>query len=55
MLRSVRETMMPKTKLLGACAMAVVACSLTGGAAAQTAPQPPPVTPNDPGRPAGHT
>ena len=45
---------MPKFKLLGACAVAVVACSITG-AAAQTAPQPTPVTPNDPGRPAGQT
>ena len=44
---------MPKFKLLGACAVAVVACSLGGVAAAQTAPQPAPVTPNDPGRPAG--
>ena len=47
--------MMPKTKLLGACAMAVGAGSPTGGAPPQTAPPPTPVTPNDPGRPAGQT
>ena len=44
---------MPTSKLLGACALAVIACSMAGGAVAQTAPQPAPVTPNDPGRPAG--
>ena len=46
---------MPTSKLLGACALAVIACSMPGGAVAQTAPQPTPVTPNDPGRPAGQT
>ena len=46
---------MPKTTYLGACALAVIACSLAGAASAQTAPQPTPVTPNDPGRPAGQT
>ena len=46
---------MPKSKLLGACAIAVVAVSMAGAAAAQTSPQPAPVTPNDPGRPAGQT
>lgn len=45
--------MMPKSSLLGACALAVIACSMAGAAAAQTAPQPAPVTPDDPGRPAG--
>ena len=44
---------MPKSTLLGACALAVMACSMEGAAVAQTAPQPAPVTPNDPGRPAG--
>ena len=46
---------MPKTTYLGACALAVIACSLGNVAMAQTAPQPTPVTPNDPGRPAGQT